>query len=136
MMMKSRNLAATLSAGLFALTVAAAGAGASEASPSGNEVHVVNSYRAPVAVYVEDADSRLHYLGRVLPSKAKRMAVDGEIAAKGGLRIKVYPEAAPWNGLGAENGVRSGDVTLREGEVVFFFVERDLSDSGILVTSG
>jgi hypothetical protein len=51
-------------------------------------------------------------------------------------RIKVYPEAAPWNGLGQERGVRTGDVTLRDGEVVYFFVERHLSDSGILVTSG
>jgi hypothetical protein len=135
-MMKSRNLVVTLSAGLFALTVAAAGFGASQGPHGGNEVHVVNSYGTPVAVHVEDADSRLHYLGRVLASTVKRMAVGEDIAAKGKFRIKIYPETAAWNGLGADGGIRSGDVSLRDGEMVCFFMERDLSDSGVLVTPG
>lgn len=134
--MRSRNVAFALTAGLFAVTVATTGAEASEAPEGGTQVHVVNSYGAPVTVYVEDAESRLHYLGRVLSASAKGMSVGEDVASKGKFRIKVYPESAPWDGLGAESGIRSGDVTLHEGEMVFFFVERELSDSGILVTSG
>jgi hypothetical protein len=136
MMMKSRILSMTPGASLVALAVLATALEASVVRTGPNEIHVVNSYRAPVSVYLEDGDSRLHYLGRVLPAKARSMKVESEIAAKGSFRIKVYPEAAPWNGLGQERGVRTGDVTLRDGEVVYFFVERHLSDSGILVTSG
>ncbi|MEJ2203569.1 MAG: hypothetical protein P8170_05630 [Gemmatimonadota bacterium] len=83
-------------------------------------------------------DAARHGLGHQgrNPVPVLAYGVESEIAAKGSFRIKVYPEAAPWNGLGQERGVRTGDVTLRDGEVVYFFVERHLSDSGILVTSG
>ena len=97
------------------------------------EVRVINDYHAPVRVYVQDADSRLHHLGRVLPSTAKSLEIDAEIAAKGSFRIKVFPESPPWNRLGEDIGVRSRDITLDEGEMVRFWVEPELTKSRISV---
>ena len=136
--MKNGTLRIALSVGFLALGASTAVAQVALASSDADarEVRVVNDYHTPVRVYVQDAESRLHHLGRVLPSTAQSLEIDAEIAAKGSFRIKVFPVSQPWTQLGEDSGVRSRDITLEEGEIVTFWVERDLTNSRISVARG
>jgi hypothetical protein len=133
--MKNGTLRIALAAGILALTATAAEAQMAHGSSDADarEVRVVNDYHEPVRVYVQDADSRLHHLGRVLPSMAMSLEIDAEIAAKGSFRIKVFPVSQPWTRLSEDSGIRSRDITLDEGEILTFWVERDLANSRITV---
>jgi len=139
MMMKMMKLGAVaIVAGTCVLSGAlpAESAAAPVAPAKSNEIHIVNAYRAPVDVYLEDAAHRLHYLGRVLSADAKTLTVDEEVVAKGGFRIKVYPESVPLGSMADADGIRTRDIVLQDGDVLRLFVERNLSRSGTLVTSG
>ena len=96
-------------------------------------MRVINEYHTPVRVYVQDADSRLHHLGRVLPSTAKSLEIDAEIAAKGSFRIKVFPVSQPWTRMSEDCGIRTRSITLEDGEMVRFWVEPDLTNSKISI---
>ncbi len=133
-MMKKGTLSTVLAATFLALCATTAGAQVAHAAADARQVRVINDYHAAVRVYVQDADSRLHHLGRVLPSQAKGLAIDGDIAAKGSFRIKVFPEAQPWARMSEDGGIRTRDITLAEGETVSFWVERDLTRSRISVS--
>jgi hypothetical protein len=138
MTMKNGTLRIALAAGLLALGATAAGAQVAHGSSDADtrEVRVVNDYHAPVRVYVQDAESRLHHLGRVLPSTAQSLEIDAEIAAKGSFRIKVFPVSQPWARLSEDSGIRTRSITLEDGEMVTFWVERDLVNSRISVSRG
>jgi hypothetical protein len=133
--MKNGTLRIALTAGFLALGATAAGAQMAHGSSDADarEVRVINDYHAPVRVYVQDADSRLHHLGRVLPSTAKSLEIDADIAAKGSFRIKVFPVAQPWTRMSEDSGIRTRSITLEDGEMVRFWVEPDLTNSKISI---
>jgi len=133
--MKNGTLRIALAAGFLALGATAAGAQMAHGSSDADarEVRVINEHHTPVRVYVQDAESRLHHLGRVLPSTAKSLEISAEIAAKGSFRIKVFPVAQPWTRMSEDSGIRTRSITLEEGEIVSFWVEADLTSSRITV---
>jgi len=133
--MRNWTLRIALSVGFLALGASTAVAQMAHGSSDADarEVRVINDYHAPVRVYVQDANSRLHHLGRVLPSTAKSLEIDAEIAAKGSFRIKVFPVSQPWARISEDAGVRTRSITLDDGEMVRFWVEPDLTNSKISI---
>jgi len=101
-----------------------------------HEIRVVNNHASPVRVYVQDAKGRMYSLGRVSRSDFRVLEVSEEIAARGDLRIKVFPSEATGSLMGSDDGIRSRDLTLGAGDAVNVWVETDLTRSMIQVTKG
>ena len=77
-----------------------------------HEIRVVNNYQLPVMVYAQDADGKLHNLGRVARGQFKVLELSNEVAEMGELRLKVYPNAPSWSLVGNEDGIRTKDMWL------------------------
>ena len=104
--------------------------------PDGGAVRVINNYIAPVKVYVEDADGKVHELGRVRRSHAEVFEISSEIAGLGAYRIKVFPNEPAWAPVTDDFGVRTRDLALADGEVLNFWVEPDLTKSKLEFARG
>jgi hypothetical protein len=103
---------------------------------AGHEVRVVNNYPSPVRVYVQDANGRMHLLGRVARGKFKVLKVSAEIAQKGDVRLKVYPNEPVWSLVGNTNGIKTKELSLQPGDAVTMWLETDLTQSMIEVQKG
>ena len=101
-----------------------------------HEVRVVNNYQSPVLVYVQDANGRLHLLGRVARGKFKVLEVSSEIADMGDLRLKVYPNEPVGSLIGNTNGIKTRELSLQDGDAVVMWLETDLTQSMIEVQKG
>lgn len=103
---------------------------------TGHEVRVVNNYHSPVRVYVQDANGRMHLIGRVARGKFKVLEVSAEIAEKGNVRLKVYPNEPVWSLVGNTNGIKTKELSLQPGDAVTMWLETDLTQSMIEVQKG
>ena len=103
---------------------------------AGHEVRVVNNYQSPVRVYVQDANGRMHLIGRVARGKFKVLEVSAEIAQKGDVRLKVYPNAPIGSLVGNTNGIKTRELSLQDGDAVTMWLETDLTQSMIEVQHG
>lgn len=103
---------------------------------TGHEVRVVNNYQSPVRVYVQDANGRMHLIGRVARGKFKVLEVSAEIAQKGDVRLKVYPSEPVWSLIGNTNGIKTKELSLQPGDAVTMWLETDLTQSMIEVQRG
>lgn len=103
---------------------------------AGHEVRVVNNYHSPVRVYVQDANGRMHLIGRVARGKFKVLEVSAEIAEKGNVRLKVYPNEPVWSLVGNTNGIKAKELSLQPGDAVTMWLETDLTQSMIEVQKG
>lgn len=92
------------------------------------EVYVVNNYLTDVRVFAEDAQGRLHKLGRVARGSLKSFAVP-EAAAGGEFRIKVYPSAPVWSPVADDYGVKTNPLRSERDHQVRLWLESDLSQS-------
>ena len=101
-----------------------------------HEVRVVNNYQSPVRVYVQEASGRMHLLGRVARGQFKVLEVPSEMAAKGTVRLKVYPNEPIGSLVGNTNGIKTRELTLRDGDAVTMWLETDLTQSMIEVQQG
>ena len=101
-----------------------------------HEIRVVNNYQLPVMVYAQDADGRLHNLGRVARGQFKVLELPNDVAEMGDLRLKVFPNAPSWSLVGNEDGIRTKDMSLEEGQAVNLYLESDLTQSMIQVEKG
>ena len=123
---------------LAAVGVLAVGVNTAEAatSPTKHEVRVINDHAAPVEVYLEDAQGRLHALGRVDDAEFKVLEVDDEVTALGEFRLKIFPEARMGTLVDASSGIRSVELKLEDGDAVNVWLGNELTRSQIEVTKG
>ena len=123
----------------LALGLAAFAAGTTEAAayegPGDPGIHVMNNYGAMVRVYAEDAEGRLHRLGRVQQGELGQFDVPAEIAA-GSFSIKIYPSQPVWSLQQDDFGVRTNPIDLRVDSHVTIWVEPDLARSMVEVARG
>ena len=101
-----------------------------------HEVRVVNNYQSPVRVYAQDANGRLHLLGRVARGQFKVLEVSEEIAERGYVRLKVYPNEPVWSLIGNTTGIKTHELDLQAGDAVTMWLETDLTQSMIEVQAG
>jgi len=101
-----------------------------------HEIRVVNNYQLPVMVYVQDAEGALHNLGRVARGQFKVLELSNEVAAMGDLQLKVYPHAHIGSLVGDEDGIRTKDLRIGEGQAVNLYLESDLTQSMIQIEKG
>ena len=115
-----------------ALFLGAAPASATTTGPDeveGHEVRVVNNSLAAVRVFVEDADGRIHNIGRVRRGQYKVLSVANEIAARGPVQVKFVPSDPEGASLGTDEAIRTNDLTLADGQALNAFLEADLTRS-------
>ena len=123
---------------LAAAAVLAMGADRAEAATGptdDHEIRVVNHYAVSVQVFLEDAEGRLHDLGRVRDSEFKVLAIDAETASLGEFRLKIFPDTS-LGALTAAPGIRSVTLELGDGDSVNVYLGDELARSQIEVTHG
>jgi hypothetical protein len=78
------------------------------------EILVLSNHTSSARVYVQNVRGKTHPLGQVQHSDLKVLVVPGEIAAEDGFRIKTFPAAPQWAPTGYGEGIRTGDLILKE----------------------
>jgi hypothetical protein len=124
---------ATMAAG--STSVEAAGPGTTT-DPDTGLVRVVNNFVSPVRVYAEDAEGRIHLLGRLARGQLKAFAIPDEIARLGAFRVRVYPHEPFGSWGGDERGIKTRPLRPSEEGSVTVWLETDLADSTIQVGNG
>ena len=129
--------AATVAMAAFAMTVGVP-AGAVEQSEDDATIRLVNNRLSKVRVFVFDANDRRFELGVVEAGGVAALQLSAEMIEGGAVRLRAYPmgEGA---GLGTpaagENGVGSSQLELKAGDTIDFWVESELNQSALWVTS-
>lgn len=104
--------------------------------PTAHEIRVVNNYQTTVRVYAEDAEGKLHQLGRVARGHFKVLELSDEISRMGDVRLKIFPTPPAWSLADDDFGIRTKDLRLEEGAAVNVYLETDLKQSMIQVEKG
>lgn len=103
--------------------------------PPVNGIHVMNNYQAMVRVYVEDADGRLHRLGRVHQGELKEFAIPADLADEA-VSVKIFPSQPAWALQQDDYGVKTNPLDLEGLSHVTIWVEPDLSKSVVELARG
>ena len=119
--------------GLAATSAEAVPVPADDEGPS--IVRVVNNYSSVVQVYAEDADGRLHKLGRVGRGDFAEFAVPTEVSARA-YRVKVYPHQPVWEQQHDDFGVKTNPLDGGADASVTVWLEPDLRRSLVQTTGG
>jgi hypothetical protein len=123
--------------GLVASSAASVEAAVIDGTPDAtHEIRVVNNYVSPVRVYVQDAQGRLHQLGRVGRGRFKVLKVSNEIAELGDFRLKIYPSEPIGSLVGDDDGIKTRELALEAGEAINLWLETDLTQSMVQVEKG
>ena len=101
----------------------------------GTDVYVVNNHLTDVRVFVEDADGRLHNLGRIARGELRNIEVPTDIAARE-FRIKVYPTAPVWSSIADDYGVKTNPLDASRDRMVTVWLEADLARSLVEIQRG
>lgn len=99
------------------------------------EVHVVNNHLAPVRVYAEDAEGRLHRLGRVARGAVVTFEISEELRS-GEFRIKVFPSPAAWSPVSDDYGVKTNPLSSQRDHRVTVWLETELDQSTVAIERG
>ena len=99
------------------------------------DVYVVNNHLTDVRVYAEDADGRLHNLGRVARGQLKNFDVP-EAIADGEFRIKVYPASPVWAPNQSDLGIKTNPLDFGTDQEVRIWLEADLAQSVVEISRG
>jgi hypothetical protein len=123
-----------LTAAMIAMsaTVAQAADTAGPADDQGPEIYVVNNHLVDVRVFAEDADGKLHKLGRVARGKLVSFEISEDIVGQD-FRIKVYPTSPPWSPTPDNYGVKTNVLDASGLGHVTVWLEHDLSNSVVEV---
>lgn len=130
--MKTGMLRIAMAAALLAASTGVAKA-ETKPGPANNtlEIRLINNNASVVRVYVQDANGRMHNLGRVGRSDFKILEIPKTIADMGEFQIKVFPSEPVWSLLGDGTGIRTSGLDLHLGDAVNFFVETDMANSKV-----
>lgn len=99
------------------------------------EIYVMNNHLTDVRVFAEDAEGRLHNLGRVMRGDLRTFEVPQELAADE-FRIKVYPSAPAWSPISDDFGVKTNPLVAERDRQVRVWLEADLSQSIVEIDRG
>jgi len=99
------------------------------------EIYVVNNHLVDVRVYVEDAEGKLHNLGRIARGTLRNIQVPAECAG-GDYRIKIYPTAPVWSPVSDEYGVKTNPLNNERDRQVTVWLEADLTQSLVEIDRG
>ncbi len=91
-------------------------------------VYVMNNYLTDVRIYIEDAEGKLHNMGRLSRGSLTSFAVPEEIS-RGEFRVKVYPAALPGSPFAADSGVKTNPLDAGRDYQVRLWLEPDLTAS-------
>jgi len=129
---------AVAAAALMALGATSAKAEPPVLGPANNTVdlRVVNNHATTVRVYLVDANGKTYSLGRVAEADFRIMQIPGDVAAKGDVQIRVFPDEPLGSLSGASDGICTGDLTLKLGDAVNLFVETNLGQSQVEIHRG
>lgn len=98
-------------------------------------VYVVNNHLTDVRVYAEDANGRLHNLGRVSRGQLKTFDVP-EGVRDADFRIKVFPADPVWSPVAEDYGIKTNPLNSERDEQVRIWLEADLSQSVVEIGRG
>ena len=99
------------------------------------EIYVVNNHLADVRVYAEDADGKLHSLGRVARGQLRSIDVPAEVAAHE-YRIKVFPTTPVWSPIPDDFGIKTSPLSSDRDRQVTMWLEADLTQSLVEIDRG
>jgi hypothetical protein len=138
MTMRKGTLHVAVAATLLGLGATSAKAETPVAGPGNNtvELRVVNNSTTAVRVYVMDANGKLHGLGRVWTDDFRVLEISGDIAAKGDVQIRVFPDQPVGSLQGEADGVESGSLSLKLGDAVNLYVESRINQSQVEIAKG
>ena len=123
--------------GLVAMTAAplnAAQAGTT-ADETETEVFVINNHLVDVRVFAEDADGKLHKLGRVARGQLGTFDIPGTVSGES-FRIKVFPTSPVWSPVPDDFGVKTNPIDARRDRQVRVWLEADLARSMVEIERG
>jgi len=92
------------------------------------EIYVVNNHLVAVRVYAEDAEGKLHALGRVARGGLATFQVPEEFEADE-FRIKVFPNSTAWSPIPDDYGVKTNPLDATRDRQVRMWLESDLTQS-------
>ena len=98
----------------------------------GPDIYVVNNHMVDVRVFAEDAEGKLHKLGRVARGTLASFEVSDAVAGAD-FRIKVYPTSPPWSPTPDNYGVKTNVLHSTGVEHVTVWLEHELSNSVVEV---
>ncbi len=132
------HAAVAVSIALLSLGAISAKAETPAAGPGNNtvELRVVNRGAAAVRVYVVDATGKLHGLGRVWTDDFKVLEISGDIATKGDLQIRVFPDEPVGSLQGEADGIETRLLSLKLGDAMNLYVESHITESQVEVAKG
>lgn len=126
-----------LMAGLVA--VSASSVQATEIGPDDErydtDIHVVNNHLTVVRVYAEDANGRLHNLGRVARGQLRSFDVPADVAGAE-FRIKVYPAPPAGTPASEDYGIKTHPLDSVTDSQVRIWLEADLAESLVEIERG
>lgn len=128
--MMKRMYRVALTMGLLMASVASVEAATVQGSDEemGPAVFVMNNHLETVRVYAEDAEGRLHPLGRVARGQLGTFEVPAEVVA-GEFRIKVFTASPAWSPVADEVGVKTNPLSATRDRQVTMWLEKDLTES-------
>ena len=95
---------------------------------AGTAIFVMNNHLVSVRVFAEDADGRLHDLGRVARGRLGTFAVPADVASRE-FRVKVFPASTAWAPEGDDFGVKTNPLSVERDRQVTMWLEADLAQS-------
>ncbi len=119
----------------LALGTAAPVAAVGPDEPDPTEIYVMNNHLSDVRVFAEDADGRLHSLGRVARGALRSIDVPESVAADG-YRIKVFPASPVWSPIADEWGIKTSVLHSERDLRVTMWLEADLAQSLVEIERG
>ena len=99
------------------------------------EIYVMNNHLSDVRVYVEDAEGRLHNLGRVARGAFRHVDVPAEVSAHD-YRIKVFPATTAWSPIPDDFGIKTSPLSNDRDRQVTMWLEADLTQSIVEIDRG
>ncbi len=91
-------------------------------------VYVVNNHLTDVRVFAEDANGRLHNLGRVARGSLQSFDVPEALSGEE-FRIKVFPTSTAWSPIKDDYGVKTNPLDAQTDREVRIWLEADLTKS-------
>lgn len=134
-MKAARSMALILSLAAFGATSLEAAEVTGPNDEINNGVRVVNNYRAMVRVYAEDADGKLHKLGRVSRGDLVEFEIPEEVT-RDSFRIKIYPSQPAWSFVQDDFGVKTNPLNLQGDADVTVWVEPELTNTMVEMSRG
>lgn len=123
--------------GLVAMTAAPLDAAqtSSTIDEAETEVFVINNHLVDVRVFAEDADGKLHKLGRVARGDLESFEIPDAVSAQN-FRIKVFPTSPVWSPVPDDFGVKTNPIDARRDHHIRVWLEADLARSMVEIERG